>query len=294
MSCGVRPDERGRVPATSPGRGRTRRTFVTFANTRTVQDGLYARYYGIDRRALDAWRFRDLCRTRAGATGGWSVPGNGMIIEQAQILTTHNLAVLVHPIGADPLDGWDGLARRAFGTACRLVRKVEGNPRPLGTIKDAAYAWRQALFFLSLCGLKEQVAVAAWMQDELDRQPAHVVRRLDPVLAGLRHVLVGGTFDDAPPSARGACSAGRWAPTGCAAPERRDSKTSTGFECTRAAARRDARSPLRAPACGDRRSPSRTPGSPVPRALIGGSERRARRAVRNPWFVGPRWKCGTR
>ncbi|GGV01022.1 hypothetical protein GCM10010182_18070 [Actinomadura cremea] len=164
---------------------------------------LYARYYGIDHRALDAWRFRDLCRTRAGATGGWSVPGNGMIIEQAQILTTHNLAVLVHPIEADPLDGWDGLARRAFGTACRLVRKVEGAPRPLGTIKDAAYAWRQALFFLSLCGLKEQAAVAAWMQDELDRQPAHVVRRLDPVLAGLRHVLVGGTFDDAaPPDAR--------------------------------------------------------------------------------------------
>ncbi|MFD0899575.1 transcriptional regulator [Actinomadura sediminis] len=160
---------------------------------------LYARYYGIDYRSLDAQSFGDLCKRRAGGRGGWSVAANGSIIEQAQILTTHNLALLVHPVGADPLDGWDGLARRAFGIACRLVRKVHGNPRPLGTIKDAAYAWRQAVFFLALCGLKEQVAVVAWMQGELDRQPPSTVRRLDPVLAGLRHVLTGGGLDTAPP-----------------------------------------------------------------------------------------------
>ncbi|OLT34131.1 hypothetical protein BJF79_33685 [Actinomadura sp. CNU-125] len=160
---------------------------------------LYSRYYGIDYPALERQRLDDLCKRRAGVRGGWSTAENGMIIEQAQILTTHNLALLVHPVGADPLDGWDGLARRAFGTAHRLVRKVHGNPRPLGTIKDAAYAWRQAVFFLALCGVKEQVAVVAWMQDELDRQPAHTVRRLDPALAGLRHVLVGGSLDDGPP-----------------------------------------------------------------------------------------------
>ncbi|MEV5824770.1 transcriptional regulator [Spirillospora sp. NPDC052242] len=176
---------------------------------------LYARYYGIDHRALDAQRFGDLCKARSGATGRWSVAGNGMVIEQAQILTTHNLASLVHPVGADPLDGWDGLARRAFGTACRLVRKVHGDPHPFGAIKDAAYAWRQAVFFLSLCGLKEQVAVVAWMQDELDRQPPGVVRRLGPVLAGLRHVLVGGSLDDgsAPPNVRrllGWSAGGHW------------------------------------------------------------------------------------
>ncbi|MBE1530582.1 hypothetical protein [Actinomadura algeriensis] len=178
---------------------------------------LYARYYGIDYRALGARRFDDLCKARAGGPGGWSVAANGMVIEQAQILTTHNLALLVHPIGADPLDGWDGLARRAFGTACRLVRKVHGNPRPPATIKDAAYAWRQAVFFLALCGLKEQVATIAWMQDELDRHPPSTVRRLDPVLAGLRHVLAGGGLDDgtAPPRARrllGWSAGGHWMP----------------------------------------------------------------------------------
>ncbi|MFF0524543.1 transcriptional regulator [Actinomadura nitritigenes] len=170
-----------------------------------LEGTLYERYYGIDYAAVRAMQggrhtsdaFDALCRTRAGDLTGRSwVADNGKVIEQAQILTTHNLAVLVHPIGVSPSPGWDDLARRAFGVACRLVRQVHGNPRPLGTVKDAAYAWRQAVFFLALCGLKEQVSAIAWMQDELDRQPPHTAARLDPALAGLRHVLAGGRLDD--------------------------------------------------------------------------------------------------
>ncbi|MFG2244807.1 transcriptional regulator [Spirillospora sp. NPDC048823] len=164
-----------------------------------LEGSVYERYYGIDYAAVRtlAAGFGELCSARAGAATGRSwVAANGTVIEQAQILTTHNLAALVHPIGVDPADGWDGLARRAFGVACKLVRQVHGNPRPLATVKDAAYAWRQAVFFLALCGLKDQIAVIAWMQAELDRQAPHVVRRLDPVLAGLRHVLVGGSLGD--------------------------------------------------------------------------------------------------
>lgn len=167
-----------------------------------LEDTLYARYYRIDYAAVRTMRtgFEKLCLERAGGDrGSWSaaygIVANGMVIEQSQILTTHNLAALVHPIGVAPLDGWDDLARRSFAVACRLVRRVQGNPRPLRTIKDAAYAWRQTLFYLSLCGLKEQISAIAWMQDELDRQPPHTIRRLDPVLAGLRHVLTGGTLD---------------------------------------------------------------------------------------------------
>ncbi|QKW38345.1 hypothetical protein HUT06_33645 [Actinomadura sp. NAK00032] len=165
-----------------------------------LEGTLYARYYGIDYAAVGSMRdgFDKLCVKRAGTPGsgpGSWVAANGMVIEQAQILTTHNLAVLVHPIGVTPLDGWDDLARRAFVATHRLVRRLQGNPRPLRTVKDAAYAWRQTVFYLALCSLKEQVSAIAWMQDELDRQPAHTVRRLDPVLAGLRHVLAGGTLD---------------------------------------------------------------------------------------------------
>ncbi|WP_433473786.1 transcriptional regulator [Spirillospora sp. CA-142024] len=167
-----------------------------------LEGSLYERYYGIDYAAVRTLKdgFADICKDRAGdRTGASWVAANGTVIEQAQILTTHNLAALVHPVGVDPAEGWGDLARRAFGVACRLMRQVEGNPRPLRAVKDAAYAWRQAVFYLALCGVKEQVAVVAWMQDELDRQPSHVVRRLDPVLAGLRHVLTGGSLDDGTP-----------------------------------------------------------------------------------------------
>ncbi|WP_245974493.1 transcriptional regulator [Thermomonospora umbrina] len=186
-----------------------------------LEGSLYERYYGVDFaavRALDDGRanlrrfrpavssegFDALCLRRAALPpdGGWVVR-NGMVIEQAQILTTHNLAALVHPIGVDPSPGWDDLARRAFTATRSLVAKVHNNPSPRSTIKDAAYAWRQTLFFLSLCGLKEQIGVTAWIQDELDRQPDHVVDRLDPVVTGLRHVLVGGSLDDgSAPTAR--------------------------------------------------------------------------------------------
>ncbi|MCF2530853.1 hypothetical protein [Yinghuangia soli] len=172
---------------------------------------LYQRYYGIDYAALRAAdepakgvygvrtseAFAQMCRARVGTLkpGSW-VAANGTVIEQAQILTTHNLAALVHPVGVDPQAGWPELARRAFAGVCRLVGRIEGNPRALGTIKDAAYAWRQTVFFLALCGLEEQDAVVVWCQELADRQPPHAAARLAPVLGGLRYVMAGGSLDD--------------------------------------------------------------------------------------------------
>ncbi|MGA4539714.1 hypothetical protein ACPA54_06935 [Uniformispora flossi] len=178
-----------------------------------LEGTLYERYYGIDYAAIRAIgdvkrerglaadtsdAFAALCRDRAGIDprGRWWVAANGKVIEQAQILTTHNLAALVYPIGVEPPEGWAEPARGAYRTVCRLVQQIAGNPRPLGTIKDAAYAWRQTVFFLSLCGLEEQFAVVAWMAEETARRPEHTARRLAPVLAGLRHVFVGGSLDD--------------------------------------------------------------------------------------------------
>ena len=178
-----------------------------------LEGSLYARYYGIDYAAIraigDVKRgrglaantsdvFAALCRERSDPdprARSW-VAANGKVIEQAQILTTHNLAALVHPIGVEPVEGWAEAARGAYRTVCRLVQRIAGNPRPLGTVKDAAYAWRQTLFFLSLCGLEDQFAVIAWMAEETARRPEHTVRRLTPVLAGLRHVFTGGGLDD--------------------------------------------------------------------------------------------------
>lgn len=178
-----------------------------------LEGSLYARYYGIDyavvrrmavaqaaERALrgqaarSAPEFAALCAERAGTGRGWSTAANGTVIEQAQILTTHNLATLAARAGVAPPPGWGRLARDCFDTVCRLVARVEGNPRPLSTIKDAAYAWRQMLFHLSLCDAAERTAVLAWIEAESVRGPARVRTRLAPALAGLRLAAGGGSF----------------------------------------------------------------------------------------------------
>ncbi|GKQ35793.1 hypothetical protein [Streptomyces sp. A012304] len=183
---------------------------------------LYERYYDIDYRAVrnlaiaeageartrsarprTSPGFAKLCVARAGASrsssrwrhGYGSVAANGTVIEQAQILTTHNLATLVHRVGIAPAPGWEDLARRCFVTVCRLTARLHGNPRPLPTVKDIAYAWRQMLFHLSLCGPQEQSRTLAWLPQELTRHPSEVSHRLAPALAGLRQTADGGPAD---------------------------------------------------------------------------------------------------
>jgi hypothetical protein len=186
---------------------------------------LYERYYGIDypalsgtpddsrsRRAGNGTRadrrsrraqapdFAALCARRAEAASGgavassWSVAAQGMVIEQAQILTSHNLATLVSRAGVAPAGGWEPLAREAFGTVWRLAARLEGNPRPLGTVKDAAYAWRQAVFFLSLCTPAERARVLGGLPggtDGEDRRPVRVTARLAPAVRGLLDAEAG-------------------------------------------------------------------------------------------------------
>ncbi|WP_370424232.1 hypothetical protein AB8O64_36360 (plasmid) [Streptomyces sp. QH1-20] len=174
---------------------------------------LYERYYNIDYELVVSLSekgrssgllgtgqspeqdFAELCRCAAGTGRSWSVAANGMVIEQAQILTTHNLATLAGPLGIAPAPGWADLARRCFATVCRLVERVHSNPRPLTTIKDAAYAWRQLVFYLSLCPAQERAAVLAGLDGEVARHPGHVATRLAPALAGLQLVAKGGRFE---------------------------------------------------------------------------------------------------
>ncbi|MFF6772015.1 hypothetical protein ACFY8W_00425 [Streptomyces sp. NPDC012637] len=200
-----------------------------------LDGSLYARYYAIDcgavrsmadvqamkghgrragasRAASSSSAARDfgrLCAERAARNSGAAAVGsgheagvwpgspaaNGTVIEQAQILTTHNLAVLVRHAGIAPTAGWEALARECFTTVCRLVTRVQGHPRPLATVKDAAYAWRQMLFHLSLCTPDRQAAVVAWAAAEAARWPWHTAARLGPAVAGLRLVASGGEFE---------------------------------------------------------------------------------------------------
>lgn len=81
-------------------------------------------------------------------------------------------------------------------TVCRLTARVHHNPRPLRTIKDAAYAWRQMMFYLSLCPPAEQRRFLAGTEAEVARHPAHVATRLAPALAGLALVVEGAAFGE--------------------------------------------------------------------------------------------------
>lgn len=139
-----------------------------------IEGTLYADYYRIDAGALEqlgddagglasgvrriltpdpqASAFAQLCRQRAGAQEDhWSVARNGTVIEQAQILTTHNLAALVL-LGCRPAHSWQDLARESIVGTARLLRVAATQDRPLPTVKNAAFAWRQAVFHLSMAG----------------------------------------------------------------------------------------------------------------------------------------------
>lgn len=181
---------------------------------RLLHGTLYERYYGIDyghleealdvepahrRGRHDVDAFTNLCLRRAhvGDSGGRYRPPavNGTIIEQSQILTTHNLAVLVNGAGVQPAAGWPALAGDAFTTMLDLIERLHHNPRPLTIVKDAAYAWRQTLFFLSLSDTAEHEGFVSWASERVAGRPRHTIARVVPILNGLQHVINGGGFD---------------------------------------------------------------------------------------------------
>lgn len=124
-----------------------------------LRGSLYERYYGIDYTAVlglpepdghgNVGEFDRMVAEDVPA--GRSVAASGQIIERQQILTTHNLAVLVK-LGVQPGRSWAELAHHAAGRSFQLLELARNSPWPLPAIKNAAYAWRQAVFFLPICG----------------------------------------------------------------------------------------------------------------------------------------------
>ncbi|PPK68130.1 hypothetical protein V5P93_000034 [Actinokineospora auranticolor] len=182
--------------------------------SRVLEGTLYARYYDLPRPSdwpveqprVTLWErtrgrasnsFGELCRARAVEAGkkrGWSVAGNGAVLEQSQILTTHNLAVLAAELDLLPVlrDQAPDLVDRILAELLRGWDRLpqEHHPR-LTTIKNIAYSWRQAVYFLSLCDDERQAVVVA------DLRAATASGRraaLRPVVDGLATVLDGGRF----------------------------------------------------------------------------------------------------
>ena len=190
-----------------------------------LEDTLYATYYGIDYRfvrqipeatspkksrfagtTIDL--FAQLCSTMAGVTReGWDTAINGMIIEQQQIVTTQNLAVLcnglkLHNVLGDRL--YD-LAQRCFVWICRRQQmKVTLWHARLIVLKNTAYAWRQMVFFLSLLPAARIQEFIAWASDHLKEQTEEYQNRFRPALLGLAFAADGRRPDDAEAHEQGA------------------------------------------------------------------------------------------
>ncbi|MYW97860.1 hypothetical protein G3I59_46455 [Amycolatopsis rubida] len=181
--------------------------------SRTMAGTLYARYYDLPEswtseppprkfRALanrTADDFAGLCVARAGeARPSWrfrSVAANGTVLEQSQILTTQNLAVLVHTLdlrtrlqAAAP----ELAAQSLTWAVTRLATRTDHHHTALQAVKNAAYAWRQALFFLSFCDLDTQRATVRHLAEQATR--AGLADRFAPAVNGLAHVVEGGRF----------------------------------------------------------------------------------------------------
>lgn len=127
------------------------------------------------------------------ADGASPVVRNGAIIEQAQIVTTHNLAVLFDALPPDVrlVD----LARSAFVWITHRQRLVIEDWRAnLKNVKNCAYAWRQMLFYLSLLTRSDIDAFLAWTDSHLRGVPEVANTRMQRLVAGLRLVLDGARF----------------------------------------------------------------------------------------------------
>jgi hypothetical protein len=174
---------------------------------------LYERYYGIPYDevlviadvqkskygAPTSPAFATLCTRLAGpeTSGRWSVAKNGKIIEQEQILTTHNLAALFASLRL--VDAARGelpeLARRCFVWVCQQQQRNRADRKSqLHMVKNTAYAWRQMLFFLSVA--REPVdEFVRWGGEHFSSQSTSFQARFAPAIRGLRYVVQGGRFD---------------------------------------------------------------------------------------------------
>jgi hypothetical protein len=194
----------------------TKKWRTAAANTSTALAGtLYASYYDLP--GADAWTdpraprrvrwgksvaddFVALCKDRAKEAGRTSghhyVAANGALLEQSQILTTQNLAVLVTELAiTDQVrDLAPELAQHALNWLVRrLSQRTDGRHAALIQVKNAAYAWRQAVFFLSFADRTAQEDAVTLLRGAVDS--AGLDKRFGPAVDGLAHVIAGGRFD---------------------------------------------------------------------------------------------------
>jgi len=170
---------------------------------RLLQGSLYERYYGLDYGRLlaqegapgdGATREREvvdlaaLCAQRVGEVGS-GVSVNRAIIEQAQVLTTHNLATLFDALLLEGTLDLPALSRDAFSWIAAALRPDRA------AVRRAGHAWRQLVFFLALQAPEQVEAFIDWSEGVLARTHGPLARHLALATTGLREVARGASFD---------------------------------------------------------------------------------------------------
>lgn len=183
---------------------------------RALAGTLYARYYDIDTQVLTTlpdkpksrasqpfWRrsststdaLTTLCARRANAElGTWRPATNGTIIEQQQIVTTQNLALLFCELDLKTLlhPRLSSLAQACFEWICRRQQmRIEQYHGRLIMLKNTAYAWRQMIFYLSMLDESEMLSAIEGIEAHLRSQPAAFQEKFRPAMVGLRLAAAG-------------------------------------------------------------------------------------------------------
>lgn len=155
---------------------------------------LYARYYDLPDRQ-NPLRLAEVCAQRASLrnTRNWSVASNGMILEQQQIITTHNLAQVLSALDLSDLR-FDEMAFRCIEWICwRQQTPLTDWRAKLQMTKNTAYAWRQMIAFLSELPPAEQSAAFERIKKTSGNQSTDYQARFAPALAGLERAISGET-----------------------------------------------------------------------------------------------------
>lgn len=192
-----------------------------------LNGSLYTRYFDIDCDAVQslvdnktdehrwAWfgkskpehTFATLCisRVKVDETKPWDVARNGMVIEQSQVLTTHNLAVLFQTfdLTKDLSADLSRMAMRCFQWICRRQQvKSHKWHAKLIMLKNTAYAWRQMIFYLSQLSPADVGAFLDCARQHLSEQPEEFANRFGPALNGLVLTFGNKPLDDSSATAR--------------------------------------------------------------------------------------------
>ncbi len=178
-----------------------------------LKGSLYQRYYGINYDQILALNdveqkgktpvspgFAYICTKMAESQTDQknSVAYNGAIIEQGQIITTHNLASLWCALNMGDLlrSKLPELARSCYTWICRRQQLNLSDWRAeLSSIKNCAYAWRQMIFYVSLCTEDEQKQFLFWAEEHFNQQTDEFRQRFAPAMNGLVAIMGGEQFD---------------------------------------------------------------------------------------------------